>query len=249
MIQLILINCICIGMDIILIGLEFTNQYVGEASIKPMVYAIKLKLEFTVLNQLMGLSKAGFTEEGTWRGGHSHGNHELKDRTLASADPEAQGPPKKASNWSTAKTLRGSVVNPRTGSVQAEPTELIYKTQDIEVISETGIDLGEPGALPGTNENSVSSSSTAVTAGGEPNSKVKSLMGTTKAYIPHHMPHRTNRESRYERHERHGPVERQPSPSESEKDIFRSSLDTEKGTRSTGGISFQHAMELEEGKL
>ncbi|KAL8871373.1 MAG: hypothetical protein Q9174_002782, partial [Haloplaca sp. 1 TL-2023] len=66
MIQLILINVVCIGMDLILIVLEFTGEYTGEASIKPMVYAIKLKLEFTVLNQLMGLSKAGFTEGSRW---------------------------------------------------------------------------------------------------------------------------------------------------------------------------------------
>lgn len=34
MMQLMLINCTCIGMDVVLICLEYTNKYVGEASIK-----------------------------------------------------------------------------------------------------------------------------------------------------------------------------------------------------------------------
>ncbi|KAL8668277.1 MAG: hypothetical protein Q9168_007095 [Polycauliona sp. 1 TL-2023] len=37
MLQLILINAICIGMDIVLIGLEFSGEYTAEASIKPMI--------------------------------------------------------------------------------------------------------------------------------------------------------------------------------------------------------------------
>lgn len=36
------------GMDLVLICLEYTNNCVGKASIKPMIYAIKLKLEFTI---------------------------------------------------------------------------------------------------------------------------------------------------------------------------------------------------------
>ena len=69
MIQLIIINGICLGMDVVLIGLEYSNNYVGETSAKGMIYAIKLKLEFTVLNQLMSLTQRGLTEaDATWRG-------------------------------------------------------------------------------------------------------------------------------------------------------------------------------------
>lgn len=50
------------GMDLVLICLEYTNNYAGEASIKPMIYAIKLKLEFTILNQLLSMATAGLTE-------------------------------------------------------------------------------------------------------------------------------------------------------------------------------------------
>lgn len=62
MVQLIFINLICIIMDIVLICLEYANKYVGEASIKPMIYAIKLRIEFTILNQLMSMTKAGLIE-------------------------------------------------------------------------------------------------------------------------------------------------------------------------------------------
>ncbi|KAI4188977.1 MAG: hypothetical protein L6R41_001786 [Letrouitia leprolyta] len=64
MIQLILINCICLSMDLVLIGLEFSSRYVAEASVKPLIYAIKLKLEFAVYGQLVGFTKAAFEDDG-----------------------------------------------------------------------------------------------------------------------------------------------------------------------------------------
>lgn len=62
MFQLLGINLICIAMDMILIGLEFSDNYVAEASVKPLIYAIKLKLEFAVYSQLVGFTKATFEE-------------------------------------------------------------------------------------------------------------------------------------------------------------------------------------------
>ncbi|KAL9003726.1 MAG: hypothetical protein Q9188_003413 [Gyalolechia gomerana] len=63
MIQLILVNCICLSMDLILIALEFSSLYVAEASVKPLIYAIKLKLEFAVYSQLVGFTKAAFEDD------------------------------------------------------------------------------------------------------------------------------------------------------------------------------------------
>ncbi|KAL8737021.1 MAG: hypothetical protein Q9181_002108 [Wetmoreana brouardii] len=62
MLQLLAINCICLAMDLILIGFEFTNNYVAEASAKPLIYAVKLKLEFAVYSQLVGFTKAAFED-------------------------------------------------------------------------------------------------------------------------------------------------------------------------------------------
>ncbi|KAL8793701.1 MAG: hypothetical protein Q9195_003750 [Heterodermia aff. obscurata] len=210
MFQLIFINSVCIGMDIILIVLEFTNNYVGEASIKPMLYAIKLKLEFAVLNQLMGLTKAGLTEGNRWRSGGDPNSHELKNRTLASThDPEAGAPPKKAAAWIPARGMRGSVSGARHSL--GDP-EHIVKTEHIDVITE-----------PALSDQSNTSSSTAVTTGEQsPAAKSKSLMGTATVF----MPGRATRNSRPEAGNRNS------SPSESEKEFIRKSLDSEKeGTR------------------
>lgn len=69
MIKLILIDLVCIIMDIVLICLEYASKLVGGASINPMIYAIKLKLEFTIFNQLMSMTRAGLTEGNRRRGG------------------------------------------------------------------------------------------------------------------------------------------------------------------------------------
>ena len=58
MTQLIWINLIIIGMDICLLAMEYSNTYEIEATLKAMVYSIKLKLEFAVLNQLMTLANS-----------------------------------------------------------------------------------------------------------------------------------------------------------------------------------------------
>ena len=211
MLQLIAINGICIGMDIILIGLEFSNQYVGEAAIKPMIYSIKLKLEFAVLNQLMGLTKAGFTEENHWRGGERGDGHELRNRTYGSKiDNEAPPPDRKVGTWTTAKGLRSGSFSGNRMSV-THPDQ-IYKTHQVEVVT-------EPKSSKDVSTNS--STTTAVTVG-EHNAppKAKSLMGTTM------MAGRATRISRPD------PEGRIHSPSESEKEICRKSTDSEReGTR------------------
>ncbi|MCJ1298315.1 hypothetical protein MMC08_001104 [Hypocenomyce scalaris] len=58
MLQLIWINLIIIGLDILLLTMEYRDNYELEATLKPMVYSIKLKLEFSVLNQLMTLANS-----------------------------------------------------------------------------------------------------------------------------------------------------------------------------------------------
>ncbi|KAL8726663.1 MAG: hypothetical protein Q9181_005961 [Wetmoreana brouardii] len=58
MMQLIWINSIIIAMDVVLLGMEYSYFYEIEATLKAMVYSIKLKLEFAVLNQLMTLANS-----------------------------------------------------------------------------------------------------------------------------------------------------------------------------------------------
>ncbi len=63
MMQLLMVNFICIGMDAVLVGLEFSNNYFGEASAKALIYAIKLKLEFAVYSQLVGITRETLAQE------------------------------------------------------------------------------------------------------------------------------------------------------------------------------------------
>ena len=187
--QLILINSLCIGMDIILICLEYTNEYVGEASIKPMLYAFKLKLEFIVLNQLVGLVQAG-----------------LYNGNRAGDDPEdfGTGAPLSSNgpawhhihNVNNQIAISGSTKAGRSSTIA--PTDhhqlnQIHKTQHIEVSSEPAKSI--------LTQSQYSSSPTSVTF---KDRKVASLMGTTRMAV-------SNSGRR--------------SPSESEIEIVRDSLD------------------------
>jgi hypothetical protein len=51
--QLFTINVLIIFMDVALLGVEFANLYIIEATFKGVVYSVKLKLEFAVLGKLV----------------------------------------------------------------------------------------------------------------------------------------------------------------------------------------------------
>jgi len=90
MARLVLVNIACIAMDVLLVGLEFSDNYVGEASVKPLIYAIKLRLEFVVYRQMMAFAGAGFVAQsltnGTANGGtgvgQDAGAYEMHSRGL-----------------------------------------------------------------------------------------------------------------------------------------------------------------------
>lgn len=57
MIQLLWINVAIILMDLAMLTMEYLGYYSIQVSMKAAIYSVKLKLEFTVLNQLILLSK------------------------------------------------------------------------------------------------------------------------------------------------------------------------------------------------
>lgn len=61
MVHLICINILIILLDSTVIALEYANFYNIQTAVKGLVYSIKLKLEFKVLNDLIELTKAGST--------------------------------------------------------------------------------------------------------------------------------------------------------------------------------------------
>ncbi|KAK0613172.1 hypothetical protein B0T14DRAFT_414742, partial [Immersiella caudata] len=57
MTHLILVNIIIILLDITILALEYAGLYDLQTAYKALVYSIKLKLEFSILNRLVGLTK------------------------------------------------------------------------------------------------------------------------------------------------------------------------------------------------
>ena len=153
MIELIVINAVCLSMDVVLIGLEYSNSYVGETSTKAMIYAIKLKLEFAVLNQLMKLtSRSGLTEGMQWAQGaatnngtarsHSHDHSELRNRSLVNENELESIPAavRLKSNRPQGCVFRNSFTGKYRKGSDASPvfnsTGGISRTRHIEITSE-----------------------------------------------------------------------------------------------------------------
>ena len=57
MLQLIYINSILMVLDAVLLGLQYAGYYEVQTSLKPAIYSVKLKLEFNVLNNLLGATQ------------------------------------------------------------------------------------------------------------------------------------------------------------------------------------------------
>ncbi|KAK3354086.1 hypothetical protein B0T25DRAFT_225403 [Lasiosphaeria hispida] len=56
--HLILVNAVVIVLDITVLALEYSNFYDIQTSYKAFTYSIKLKLEFSILNRLVELTKS-----------------------------------------------------------------------------------------------------------------------------------------------------------------------------------------------
>lgn len=60
--HLICVNVLIIVMDATLLGTEYANQYSIETTYKSILYSVKLKLEFAILNRLRALVKSQYKE-------------------------------------------------------------------------------------------------------------------------------------------------------------------------------------------
>ncbi|KAA8645315.1 uncharacterized protein ATNIH1004_006734 [Aspergillus tanneri] len=57
--HLILVNIVVILLDASLLATEYTNNFEVQTTYKPVVYSIKLKMEFSVLNRLISVIRTG----------------------------------------------------------------------------------------------------------------------------------------------------------------------------------------------
>ncbi|KAJ5113916.1 hypothetical protein N7456_002450 [Penicillium angulare] len=115
--NIILVNAIAIALDVVLLVLEYTGYFDIQTTFKPLVYSLKLKMEFTVLNSLVAVIRASPTSieeiqqshddlhiQPRWSGDHSShsrdgvdpeqlGSHEaqLRDRSRSKKPTSSPG--------------------------------------------------------------------------------------------------------------------------------------------------------------
>ncbi|KAI9793931.1 MAG: hypothetical protein M1833_000500 [Piccolia ochrophora] len=183
LIHLVTINIIIILMDAVVLGMEFSDHYEIQASLKPMVYSIKLKLEFAVLNQLMVLANTGLTDaarsQGTQGGNGRHGSSStggVGDGWDGSLSKEKslnyQNSQPKDEDWDYKQTSRdissGANANNKKKWIPSLDRNCIVKVSDFEVSHENKRD-----SLPQQGTTDANAGARALNPGHT------SLMGTT----------------------------------------------------------------------
>ena len=65
MLHLIYMNLAVLGLDVCILVLEFTGQYASQTAAKGLIYSVKLKLEFNILNRLVDVARRVSVSSGT----------------------------------------------------------------------------------------------------------------------------------------------------------------------------------------
>jgi hypothetical protein len=121
---LFLVQVLVILIDVVIITLDYVEFFTLEAIIHPWVYAVKLTLEFVVLNQLVGLAQGGIAGNGLATISDSsleNGNH-----TSVTAAPFKPTPMTltEKKNWFARSSASTSKV-PSTETLKTSPTNPI----------------------------------------------------------------------------------------------------------------------------
>ncbi|EUC37270.1 hypothetical protein COCCADRAFT_1852 [Bipolaris zeicola 26-R-13] len=87
--HLISVNALVILLDFSILALEFANLFEIQTSWKPLVYSIKLKLEFSILTRLVNLTRKARSGNGA----SSYGNNAYGNNAYANRGVEAGGVP------------------------------------------------------------------------------------------------------------------------------------------------------------
>lgn len=87
MTHLISVNVLVILLDFTILGLEFADLYQIQTAWKPLVYSIKLKMEFSILNRLVELTRKVRSDHGQ---SYSHGARQDKGVALGTLNKTGQ---------------------------------------------------------------------------------------------------------------------------------------------------------------
>ncbi|KAK4113141.1 hypothetical protein N656DRAFT_778675 [Canariomyces notabilis] len=122
MTHLIVVNIIIVVLDVTIIALEYAGLYDLQTSYKALVYSVKLKLEFSILNRLVEMTQGGSSHES------SHGRTAADNLTRGGVvqmdmlDGETTTTKKKGGNMGNSVSVRtglgvGAAKAPAGGSV------------------------------------------------------------------------------------------------------------------------------------
>ncbi|RYP67885.1 hypothetical protein DL771_006993 [Monosporascus sp. 5C6A] len=138
--HLILVNALVIALDVTTLALEYANLYDMQTAYKGMAYSVKLKLEFSVLNDLINVAKSR-------QGGRHRAYNPYCSSNLAHSDADAmQMTPIKSTHRETQiefpmkndkDDTSGSAARVSTGKMASNPTGV--STGIIRVTTKTDV--------------------------------------------------------------------------------------------------------------
>lgn len=155
--HLIYIHVLIIAMDIALLGTEYGGRYDIETTMKGAIYGFKLRLEFSILNQLMAIVKAkkessqmyGFTSftgsgrHGTTRGGTVTGK--ATNQSMGPTSPKAYSVfVGKGHDQQTRTTDHGIIKTTTEVTVQTTAHD-VENGQRTEMYEDSQTDVSDPG--------------------------------------------------------------------------------------------------------
>ncbi|KAI0147596.1 hypothetical protein GGR57DRAFT_247770 [Xylariaceae sp. FL1272] len=110
--DLVVVNAIVIITDVVALAFAFTNQHVLKQPLQNLSYALKLKFEFVVLNQLTSLSRdgsglSGCRQQQQAAGARNRylvqGNCKDNDSTAVDIEPTTMATPHANDNWNASR--------------------------------------------------------------------------------------------------------------------------------------------------
>ncbi|CBY00644.1 hypothetical protein IAQ61_011557 [Plenodomus lingam] len=126
--HLMIVNAIIIAFDITIVSFQFANLFYLQTSWKTFVYAVKLRLEFDILQQLVDFTQAGFIGGGSRPDDMSLGPADERNETTSRV--EAAPPQPRFGNSSYARMSED-------GEIPVLPVaDMMRKTTKVEVTIE-----------------------------------------------------------------------------------------------------------------
>ena len=130
--HLIYVNAIIVILDITILALEYSGLYDIQTVYKGLVYSVKLKLEFSILNRLVELTQGKFNSS------HNHASHEqsvhldtFDEQRLKQLAASGKGSGYKAYITSSAKGKNGG-----DGAENQKSDSIVITTTQVSILSD-----------------------------------------------------------------------------------------------------------------